>query len=129
MDLIEKHCFAKAVIKFESIFIGNKISLQIKLYECEVKMIDSGRKKLLPRPAASSTVNIVVKSNTYNPLDEDDDNDVFDIDDAGSLKDEDTTTKKDEEDVVVLEEKVETLEIKEEEVVKPKKKIVKVLKK
>lgn len=129
MDLIEKHCFAKAVIKFESIFIGNKISLQIKLYECEVKMIDSGRKKLLPRPAASSTVNIVVKSNTYNPLEEDDDNDVFDIDDAGSLKDEDTTAKKDEEDVVVVEEKVETLEIKEEEVVKPKKKIVKVLKK
>jgi hypothetical protein len=131
MDLIEKHCFAKAVIKFESIFIGNKISLQIKLYECEVKMIDSGRKKLLPRPAASSTVNIVVKGNTYNPLDEDDDdNDTFDIDDAGSLKDGDTAVeKKDEEDVVVLEEKVETIEIKEEEVVKPKKKIVKVLKK
>jgi len=133
MDLIEKHCFAKAVIKFESIFIGNKISLQIKLYECEVKMIDSGRKKLLPRPAASSTVNIVVKSNTYNPLDEDeddDDNDTFDIDDAGSLKDGDTAVeKKDEEDVVVLEEKVETLEIKEEEVRKTKKKIVKILKK
>ena len=130
MDLIEKHCFAKAVIKFESIFIGNKISLQIKLYECEVKMIDSGRKQLLPRPKASSTVNIVVKSNTYNPLDEDDDdNEVFDIDDAGSLKDGDAVEKKDEEDVVVLEEKVETLEIKEEEVVKPKKKIVKVLKK
>jgi len=127
MDLIEKHCFAKAVIKFESIFIGNKISLQVKLYECEVKMIDSGRKKLLPRPAASSTVNIVVKGNTYNPLDEDDDNDVFDIDDAGSLKDD----GKEEVplSVPVEEEEVSQVEIKEEEVVKPKKKIVKVLKK
>jgi hypothetical protein len=127
MDLIEKHCFAKAVIKFESIFIGNKISLQVKLYECEVKMIDSGRKKLLPRPAASSTVNIVVKGNTYNPLDEeDDDNDVFDIDDAGSLKDD---GKEEAQVSVPVEEEASQVEIKEEEVVKPKKKIVKVLKK
>ena len=29
----EGPCFVKAVVKFESIFIGNKISLQVKLYE------------------------------------------------------------------------------------------------
>jgi hypothetical protein len=60
-------------------------------------------------------------------LDEDDDNDVFDIDDAGSLKDD----GKEEVplSVPVEEEEVSQVEIKEEEVVKPKKKIVKVLKK
>ena len=126
MELIEKHCYAKAVIKFESIFIGNKISLQIKLYDCGIKMIDSGRKKLLPRPVVSSTVNIVV-NNDFNPLDDDDD--IFDIDDAGSLKDEEQELPKATEDEELpIEDKLLTLQVKEEEV-KPKKKIVKVLKK
>ena len=120
MDLIEKHCYAQAVIKFESIFIGNKISLQIKLYDCGVKMIDSGRKKLLPRPTASTTINIIAKNN-FNPLDDDDD-ETFDIDDAGSLKDDDEVQIK--EELPIKEE----IPVKEEEV-KPKKKIVKVLKK
>lgn len=126
LDLVDKHCYSKAVIKFESIFIGNKISLQIKLYDCGVKMIDSGRKKLLPRPTASSTVNIVVKNNA-NPLDDDGEDDVFDIDDAGSLKDDDGAP----EPVPEVKEEVPppAPEVKEEEVVKPKKKIIKVVKK
>jgi hypothetical protein len=71
MDLVDKHCYAKAVIKFESIFIGNKISLQIKLYDCGIKMIDSGRKRLLTRPAPpQGLVERIVMS---NPLDDDSD--------------------------------------------------------
>ena len=139
MELIEKHCYAKAVIKFESIFIGNKISLQIKLYDCGVKMIDSGRKKLLPRPvpSASSSNAPLISRSSHNPLsyddDEDDDggaDDTFDIDDAGSLKDEETKVKKEEAAPAVenIIEKVSSVQIKEEEV-KPKKKIVKVMKK
>lgn len=125
LDLIDKHCYAKAVIKFESIFIGNKISLQIKLYDCGVKMIDSGRKPLLPRPTASQSV-VIASSSSFNPL-VDDDNDIAldigggddDDDDAGSLKDEPTQAP-----VVVVKEE----EVKEE--VKPKtKKVVKVIKK
>lgn len=56
LDLLGKHCYVRAAIKIESIFIGNKISLQVKLYECEVKQIDFGFKRLLPRPNADPFV-------------------------------------------------------------------------
>lgn len=47
LTLIGKYCYAKAAIKIESIFVGNKISLQIKLYEAEIKLLDTGMKRLL----------------------------------------------------------------------------------
>lgn len=56
LDLLGKYCFARAAIKIESIFIGNKISLQVKLYECGVRVINFGMKRLLPRPEADSKV-------------------------------------------------------------------------
>lgn len=94
LDLMEKHCYATACIKFESIFIGNKISMQIKLYECGVKLIDSGRKPLLPRPIPTSSV-VEMKTNTITTQallsDNEDDLDTsvnVDDDDAGSLKNE-----------------------------------------
>lgn len=81
LELLGKHCYARAAVKFESIFIGNKISLQIKLYECEVKQVNSGMRRLLSRPQSDSKVSMI--SNTKNvplPLDDDDD--------AGSLVDD-----------------------------------------
>lgn len=50
LSLLGKYCYAKAAIKFESIFIGTKISLQVKLYEVEVRLMDTGMKSLLARP-------------------------------------------------------------------------------
>lgn len=52
LDLLGKYCYTTAAIKIESIFIGNKISLQIKLYEAEVKLAQNGMKRLL-RPATT----------------------------------------------------------------------------
>ena len=49
----QKYCYVKAAIKIESIFIGNKVSLQIKLYEASVRFLDSGPKRLL-RPKGDS---------------------------------------------------------------------------
>lgn len=49
-----KYCWVKGVIKFESIFIGNTISLQVKLYEAEVETVESGMKPLLKRPQAKT---------------------------------------------------------------------------
>jgi hypothetical protein len=85
LDLLGKYCYARAAIKIESIFIGNKISLQVKLYECEVKRTEFGMKRLLSRPQGESRVlnHVPTKSNPL-PLSmdaEDDD------DDAGSLVD------------------------------------------
>jgi hypothetical protein len=123
-DITEKHCHARALIRFESIFVGNKISLQVKLYECEVRIIDNTRTRLLPRPVAVSQSSVVAKSQSFNPVNDDDDDD-----DAGSLKDEGKN------DVIDLADKVDELTTAEEEeppkVVAPvvKKKIVKVLKK
>ena len=62
MDLIGKFCFIKAAIKIESIFIGAKIALQVKVYEAEVRMVESGTRRLLPRPKADSIVSVAQKS-------------------------------------------------------------------
>jgi Protein of unknown function (DUF2738) len=51
LSTLNKRCWATAAIKVESIFIGAKISLQIKLYEASVKVIDMEQKRLL-RPSA-----------------------------------------------------------------------------
>ena len=47
MDLMGKRCYVRGAIKIESIFIGTKISLQLKLFEAQVKVIDSAFKSLL----------------------------------------------------------------------------------
>lgn len=46
MSLMEKHGFATAAIKVESIFIGAKISLQVKVYETEYQIIDNNPRRL-----------------------------------------------------------------------------------
>lgn len=80
LDLIKKFCTVQAAVKIESIFIGNKISLQIKLYECVVKVHESGMKRLLSiRPEADSLV-LTQTSTTAPPLGGDDSDD-----DAGSV--------------------------------------------
>jgi len=56
LDLLAKACSVRAAVKFESIFLGNKISLQVKLLECEVTLIETGWKRLLPRPEAQSRI-------------------------------------------------------------------------
>lgn len=54
LSTLNKRCWATAAIKVESIFIGAKISLQIKLYEASVKIIDNEQKRLL-RPSFSAS--------------------------------------------------------------------------
>ncbi len=54
LSTLNKRCWATAAIKVESIFIGAKISLQIKLYEASVKIIDNEQKRLL-RPSFNSS--------------------------------------------------------------------------
>lgn len=56
LDYLGAYCHTKAAIKIESIFIGNKISLQVKLYEANVQKAQGGMKRLLARPKADSRV-------------------------------------------------------------------------
>ena len=84
LDLLGKGCYVRAAIKFESIFIGNKISLQVKLYEAEVKIVASGMKRLLlQRPRADTKV---VMPTEYKPVPLQLNNE--EDDDAGSLIDD-----------------------------------------
>lgn len=68
LTLLGKYCYTKSAVKIESIFIGNRISLQVKLYECEVKLMDNGMKRLLKRP--NPTNRRVLTSTTSMPLNE-----------------------------------------------------------
>lgn len=73
LSLLGKYCYANAAIKIESIFIGNKISMQVKLYECEARTMETGMKRMMKkRPEGSS---ILSKSLSSKPFDKDSDND------------------------------------------------------
>lgn len=58
MSLKGKYCYVDAAVKLESIYIGNRISLQVKLYEAGVKLLESGPKRLLSRPAYIASVSM-----------------------------------------------------------------------
>jgi len=86
LSLMGKYCYTNAAVKIESIFIGSKISLQIKLYEAVIEPTSAGMKRLLTRPKADSTVvdhdSHKVSGDFSSPLDDDNS-------DAGSLVDND----------------------------------------
>ena len=58
MSLIGKFCWVKAAIKIESIYVGAKISLQVKVYEAEVRLVETGARRLLQRPRADARVTL-----------------------------------------------------------------------
>ena len=93
MTLLGKYCFTKSAVKIESIFIGNKISIQVKLYECEVKLMETGMKRLMKRPNAQKRV---LTMDTSRPLEK------VNVDsDVGSVKDSDSDSEVVEDDVSV----------------------------
>jgi hypothetical protein len=94
MTLLGKHCNIRAAIKIESVHIGNRISLQVKLYGAEVQVKDTGIKRLLRRPVAND--NVVMDSNP----DEEDNKDVVDEDDKGSVKGSDDEEEDEEKEEV-----------------------------
>jgi hypothetical protein len=101
LDLLGKYCYVKAVVKIESLFLGSlKTSLQIKLYEAEVNLINSGVKRLLSRPKANPQVQNLVDSIVSNPMLNDDSD--IDNDEVSSLKDPDEEELKIEETIKEL---------------------------
>ena len=75
LTLLGRYCFSRSAIKFESIFIGNKISLQIKLYESGVKLMQKNMKRLLARPKANPRVQNENPLAVKHSQDSDDDDD------------------------------------------------------
>lgn len=70
LSLIGKYCYAHAAVKIESIFIGAKIVLQVKLYEASVQLAQSGPKRLLARPTPVAQVS--ASSSSSNPMNDSD---------------------------------------------------------
>ena len=91
-NLIGKYCTARGAVKIESIFIGggNKISMQIKLYECEVRPMETGMKRLLSRPKADGRVLTQTPSRAPPMATHDSDGE----DEVGSLAGSDTEESK-----------------------------------
>ena len=86
LDLMGKYCYTNAAIKIESIFIGSRISLQVKLYEAVVEPTSSGMRRLLARPKAQSKVLELNKNMNSNPFNQDyNNNDNDNNDETGSL--------------------------------------------
>ena len=79
LSLFGKYCNVYGAIQIQSIFIGLKISVQVKLYECEVKLIDTGMRRLL-RPESQPTVS-AASSSSLPLYSEQDDNEIKDDDD------------------------------------------------
>jgi len=63
MTIMDKRCYVTALIKFESIFIGSRISLQIKVYEAKVQMLDSAPRRFLQSMVNPSS-NVVIESSS-----------------------------------------------------------------
>lgn len=105
-DLIGKYCHLDAAVKIESIFVGARVSLQVKLHEATAKIASSKQKRLL-KPKARAKVATVTGGDMLSALGHDEeDEEVSEDDGSGSLDEEE------EEEVV-------------EEKPKPKKKVVK----
>jgi hypothetical protein len=95
LSLIGKYCKAKGAVKIESIFIGNKISIQVKLYEANVSPLQSGMPRLLAKTKVVEKTILRPKSiESIESVDDDNDNvvdnvvDVVDV--INNKKDEDT---------------------------------------
>lgn len=56
LTLVNKPCYVEAAVRIESIYIGAKISLQVKLQEVNVFLIDNTPRRLLRRPVAVDQV-------------------------------------------------------------------------
>jgi len=75
LNLIGQHCFFRGAVKIESIFIGSKISIQVKIYEAEIEPVTSGPKRLLSRPKVIPTVVVETKQPENDIKDSDSESD------------------------------------------------------
>lgn len=84
LDHIGKYANVVAVLKIDNIFIGNKISLQIKLYEAQLNLVSSGVKSFISQITAPKSVihsavkDVTNKVKVEEPLEDDDNGSIVD---------------------------------------------------
>jgi hypothetical protein len=82
------YCNTRVAIKFESVFVGAKISIQIKIYEAECKIIELGMKRLLTRKPINNRILMGGESTMAQYVEPESKNVTSNDDDNGSIKDE-----------------------------------------
>lgn len=65
LSIISKHCYVTGAIKIESIFIGDKVTIQIKLYEALIRLAHPPRKLLL-KPMLTKNIHSSQKKEKKN---------------------------------------------------------------
>jgi hypothetical protein len=73
LSLIGKYCYVNGAVKIESIFIGNKISFQVKLYEATVETMETGMRPLMARRPKSNNRLMTGDSTNMNDMSMEDD--------------------------------------------------------
>lgn len=97
-ELLDVSCIAYGAIKIEGIYVGSKISLQVKLYEAWITPTSFGSKRLLSRPTAIASLKDNRNMSNHRPMAQDDEIDeheeTVDNDDNGSLIDTQVSEEK-----------------------------------
>jgi hypothetical protein len=115
-EFMSKYCYMTCAIKIESIFIGNKISLQLKLYEAVVRIVDTGMKGLLRSRANKPVITIQTSENLLDNLTQ------SNRYDTGSIDGSDSEEEEEDDDVPPVENKI-PVQIIPEPIVDAKKKV------
>jgi hypothetical protein len=90
LSLLNQKCSVRACIKIESIFIGSKISLQVKVMELEVYQQGNQRQRLLCKQPQETVV--IEDSDVINPLGANDELEVSDEEEEDSDEESEPTT-------------------------------------
>jgi len=70
MTLVNQKCRVRACIKIESIFVGSKISLQVKVLELEVQQQGNQRQRLICKQAPEANATVFERADVISPLEE-----------------------------------------------------------
>ena len=113
LTLANKPCYVEAAVKIESIYMGAKISLQVKVQEANIFLIDNTPKRLLRRPVAVQQVEMdddvpeeAVSEQAAQPASSSAaEVDMSDDDDSGSIKASDDENEEEAPAPPVVEEK------------------------
>jgi len=89
LSLLNQKCSVRACIKIESIFIGSKISLQVKVMELEVYQQGNQRQRLLCKQPQETVV--IEDSDVINPLEANDELEVSDEEEDSDDESESST--------------------------------------
>lgn len=88
LSLMGKWCWMTAAVKIESIFVGARVSPQVKLYEAIAQPVQNKAKRLL-RPRSDNKVKLLGSNDVSSALGANEDDEVddeeVDDDDSGSL--------------------------------------------